>query len=98
MHPAQLSEFEWDDYNIEHLSAHGITPEDVMQVWLNGAIWVPNPGDHEAEWRMLGYTDGGRALTIVVRVDEEDELLRAFTGHDMTKAESARYGQYLRRG
>lgn len=94
MHPAQAFGFEWDEDNEEHLASHGITPWEVEQVFLNGPVWVPNRKDRSGAWKMLGWTDGGRALTIILVVIEAAKtpgMLRAFTGWDATAGERTRY-------
>lgn len=94
MHPAQAAGFEWDDANEGHLAARGITPWEVEQVFLNGPVWVPNRKNRSGAWKMVGWTDGGRALTIIVAAGESREtpgMLRAFTGWDATAGEFTRY-------
>lgn len=91
MHPAQAEAFEWDEANDAHLAVHGIRPEDVEEVWLNGAVWVRNRRGRAGDWKMLGRTDGGRALTIVVQLRVHARLLRAITGWDTTAGEHSRY-------
>src|SRR5579871_5820901 len=46
------------------------------------------PGDY----KMIGRTDGGRLLTIVVRWDLSRRTLRPITGWDSTAGERTRYG------
>ena len=93
MHPAQACSFQWDDANEEHLARHSITPEEVEQVWLNGAIWARNRKERPADWIMIGTTDGGRWLTIIVKLLLECEELRAITGHEVTTGERTKYLQ-----
>ncbi len=40
---------------------------------------------------MIGYTDGGRALTLNVEMHEDTRNLRVITGWDCTQGERTRY-------
>jgi uncharacterized DUF497 family protein len=91
MHPAQAEGFEWDDANVAHLAAHGIRPEEVEEVWLNGPVWVPNRRGRSGDWKMIGWTDAGRALTVVLQLKAQVQMMRAITGWDTTRGEQTRY-------
>src|SRR5438105_3008247 len=91
MHPAQALGFDWDDANVEHLAAHGITQDEVDQVFDSVPIWRRDRQDASGDWRMTGRTHGGRWLTIVVQVLEEQRQLRAFTGWGASEHEKAIY-------
>jgi uncharacterized protein len=79
VHPAQTSEFEWDEYNELHLARHGITAPEAEEVFDNAPIWLRDTKSEQERWLMIGRTNGGRWLTMVVEVNEAG-LLRAFTG------------------
>jgi len=51
----------------------------------------PNRKHRAGDWKMVGTTRGGRALTIVVRWQEERVVLRPITGWDCTRGERSRY-------
>ena len=80
MHPSDASECEWDDGNQSELARHGVTPEEVEQVFDNQPTWIPNKRNRAGDWKMVGATNGGRRLTIIVRVATDDYRLRAITG------------------
>ena len=91
MHPSEADDLEFDDENEGHLARHGVTPLEVFQVFRNAPTFVPNKKGHEAEWLMLGYTDGGRALTVSVLSKEVQRLLRPVTGRTSKQWELARW-------
>ena len=82
MHPSEASEFEWDDGNEHELAAHGVKPDEVEQVFDNHPTWVPNKRNRAGDWKMIGATNGGRQLTIIVSVVADNLRLRAITGWD----------------
>jgi uncharacterized DUF497 family protein len=96
MRPAQASGFDWDTENEAHLARHGVSPSEVVQVLLNGPVWLPNKQHRAGAWKIIGWTDGGRALTIIIRVNTATETLRAVTGWDATAADATRYLQRRR--
>lgn len=92
MHPKDAEWFEWDEWNERELWAHRILPWEVEQVFLNGAAWSRNKKAGSGDYKMLGRTDGGRRLTIVVQVKSRGRMLRAITGWDSTPGELTRQG------
>ncbi len=92
-HPAEAEGWQWDDHNESELAAHRINPSEVLQVHTNGPTWVPNRRHRAGDWKMIGETEGGRALTVIVRYLEDQRLLRAITGWDTTSGEHSRYAK-----
>jgi uncharacterized DUF497 family protein len=88
--PWDAEAWEWDEGNEMELHRHGISPRDVYAVYSNGPVWAPNVRHHAGDWKML-QTDGGRRLTIVVRLYSDRRLLRPITGWDSTTGERSRY-------
>lgn len=80
MHPAEASEFQWDEGNESELARHGIRPEEVEEVFDNHPVWTPNKRHRAGHWRMTGLTHGGRRLTIIVQHVSNEYILRAITG------------------
>jgi len=100
MHPSQAIGFEWDDANEAHLADHSIAPWEVEQVFLNAPVWAPDRKNRGGAWKMVGWTDGGRALAIIVELIEPDgtpAMLRASTGWGATTADFTRYLSRRRR-
>lgn len=90
--PESAELFEWDDDeeesgNVAHLGAHGIRPVDVEEVFANGGCFVKNKRSGSGDWKMIGPTDGGALLTIVLMYDHSRRAIRAFTGWRTTQDE-----------
>ncbi len=83
--------FEWDDGNIDHITEHGLEPEDVEDALLDpqrlGAPAYNRGG--EVRRAVLGATSAGRILFVVVTAC--DALLRVVTARDATSDEQRRY-------
>lgn len=89
--PRDAEAWEWDDRNEGELAAHVIRLAEVEQVWANDPILLPNRKHRAGDWKMVGLTNGGRALTIILRYNEDRRTLRAITGWEATPADHARY-------
>ena len=58
---ASRIEFDWDDENKKHLSAHKVAPEEFEQVLNNDPIDLAfDLIDDEERYRSVGLTNGGR--------------------------------------
>lgn len=85
MNPRYAAGIDWgseQEYEAiaEHLARHQIREWAVEAVFLNEPRFVRNKKDRAGDFRMIGRTDGGRRLTIVVRTVPETHLLRPITG------------------
>src|SRR3954453_21788579 len=91
MHPTRAAGFEGDEYNMEHLAAHGIAPWEAEEVCFNRPVWLPDEGYRPDRWKAIGRTDSGRYLTVVVQVKDNGDTLRPFTGWPWDDEERAQY-------
>jgi uncharacterized DUF497 family protein len=91
MHPRDTEGFDWNEGNEQELVPHRITDREAEEVFLNGPVWVRNKRSGSGDYKMIGYTNGGRALTLIVVVQQEARLLRVITGWDCTTGERTRY-------
>jgi uncharacterized DUF497 family protein len=91
VHPADAESWEWDDGNEFELARHGISSEEVEQVFWNDPVWVPNRRAGSGNWKMLGDSNGGRRLTVVLHFDADRSRLRPITGWKCTRAERTKY-------
>jgi hypothetical protein len=77
--------FEPGDYVItfhdEKLAAHSISRYDVMEVLANGFRVIRNKRKAD-RYRLMGRTDAGRALELIVVLEGSSEL-RFITGWDL---------------
>ena len=76
----EISEFEWDDNNIEHVARHHVSPDEVEGVAFDDEPWVKR-GRGETRY-MLGYTVGGRYLFVVYILKGKGKA-RVITAMDM---------------
>ncbi len=76
----EITEFEWDDDNIEHVARHHVSPDEVEDVAFDDEPWVKR-GRGETRY-MLGYTVAGRYL-FVVYVLKGKGRARVITAMDM---------------
>lgn len=97
MHPRNAVGFDWDEENEEHLARHGVTPEEVEQVFLGQRAFARNKTNRRGEWMMIGWTTGGRALSIIVNVRDKTATLRVITGYDAPPPDVARHLSNYRR-
>ncbi len=93
MHPSQADGFEWDADNEGELerAQHPVRPYEAEQVFMRGPRWARNKRDGSGEWKMIGYTRGGRALTIILTLTDAGRTIRVITGWDATPAERTKY-------
>lgn len=82
-------EFEWDEGNAGHVAEHGITDIEIDQMLSNQHLVVPNRG-REPRMFLLGQTDGGRILTVVVEPTRIDGTWRPITAWDANASEKKR--------
>jgi len=86
----EISEFEWDDNNIEHISRHGIFPDEVEDVAFDDEPWIRK--GRKGTRYMLGYTISGRYL-FTVYVLKGKGLARVITSMDMDEKTRRLYRQ-----
>lgn len=90
-HPVNAQAWDWDEENEGELAAHGISPEEVRQVFEGRPVWARNRRHRAGDWKMMGRTAGGRRLSIVVYYEPRLGRLRPITGWDATAGERTRY-------
>lgn len=79
----EITDFEWDDDNIEHIARHGVSPDEVESVAFDDEPWVKK-GRGGTRY-LLGYTVAGRYL-FVVYVLKGKGRARAITALGMDEA------------
>jgi uncharacterized DUF497 family protein len=95
-HPDEAEGFEWDDDeedegNTTHLAKHAITPLEAEEVFYNDGRFVPNKRGMTGDWLLVGRTNGGRVLTLVITYAEDRRVIRFITGWNSTHGERARF-------
>jgi uncharacterized DUF497 family protein len=70
---------QWDEWNIEHLESHGVTPQEVDEVLANPSSRViENPSPTSNRPAIFGYTTEGRPLLIAYDVLDDDVPRRIY--------------------
>jgi uncharacterized protein len=66
-------EFRWNEWNLEHLNRHGVSPEEAEQVVRQAE--PPYPQGRENEKLLVwGKGRGGRLLQVVYLLEEDDNV------------------------
>jgi uncharacterized DUF497 family protein len=66
-------EFRWNEWNVEHVIAHGVTPAEAERVvLLAGKMQRFRRGDDK--WAVWGPGTGGRLLQVVVLFEANDTV------------------------
>ena len=84
-------EAEWDEDNVEHISRHGVEPEEVLSLVDRSAR---RRRSRESRWAVFGQTCAGRYLLAVVAPYTQRGVWRAVTAHDMGAQAKRRYQQW----
>jgi uncharacterized DUF497 family protein len=66
-------EFKWNEWNIEHIARHGVSPEEAEYVILNARRLYPQAREDD-KWRVVGRGRGGRLLQVIFVIDPEDSI------------------------
>jgi uncharacterized DUF497 family protein len=87
--PDAISELLLTEAAIDKLGARGISAEEVHQLPRNANVTVRNPHSDPPDKRrlMMGRTDGGRALTLVIERTSDPTTWLTITGWDATPRE-----------
>ena len=66
-------EFRWNEWNVEHIAQHGVSPGEVERVVQSARRPYPlvRPDD---KWLVIGRGSGGRWLQVVYVFSPEDRV------------------------
>lgn len=76
----EITWFEWDNSNIEHIARHNISPDEVEDVAFDDEPWIKK--GREGTRYMLGCTVAGRYL-FTVYISKGKGIARVITAMDM---------------
>jgi uncharacterized DUF497 family protein len=76
----EITEFEWDESNIEQILRHNVSPDEVEDVAFDDEPWIKK--GRKGTRYMLGYTIAGRYL-FTVYVIKSKGIARVITSMDM---------------
>jgi len=81
-------EFRWNEWNIDHIAKHGVSPEEAEMVV--GGARRPFPRKIEQEkWLAWGRGQGGRFLQVIFVLDP-DETVYVIHARTLNKQEKRR--------
>lgn len=82
-----IIELEFDDYNEEELARHDIKPREVMEILQNRYTVRRNKKARAGNRQLIGETNGGRVLTIILAETLVAGRWRPVTGWEATEPE-----------
>lgn len=86
----QISDFDWDEQNLEHIHDHHVEGYEVEDVLLfDDPLYYRRK---ETKYCAFGFTNGGRYLFIVFVVKGMG-WIRVITARSMTNAEKSLYNK-----
>ena len=88
-----VADLQIDEDNEAEMAAHGVTPEEVWQVWTNAPRYFRNKRGRSATHLMIGPTFGGRMLTVPLAPTAQDDVWRPATAYDATTGDRKRYNR-----
>ncbi len=83
----RVAELEFDEYNERELSAHSVSAHEVMQLMENTFTVRRNKRSGAGERQLIGRTNGGRVLTLILAPTAVPDRWRPVTGWDSTASE-----------
>jgi len=83
----RIAELEFDDYNEQELAAHSVSLVEVMQMLSNRYTVRRNKRAAGGTRQLIGETDGGRVLTVILVETAVDGRWRPITGWESTQDE-----------
>ena len=88
-------DFEWDDDNLDHLARHGISADEVEELFESPVVRRRGGTDAPDRFRVLGRTASGRYLGIVYQ-RKAHGVIRPFTGWDLRPHERDLYDRQVK--
>lgn len=79
-----ISYLEWDEYRIEHISLHGVEPEEVWEVCEDPLHLARRKGRNR--YLVYGQSEAGRYLFVVLE-HWDGTVYKPITARDMTNRE-----------
>jgi uncharacterized DUF497 family protein len=93
----RIHEFVWPEDRINHLSRHGVTPEEVEQTCIGRSLIQRAKSEGvNPVYYVLGQTDAGRYLFVVL-ISFPDGKGYTVTARPMTDKEERRYRRWKER-
>lgn len=88
-------EFRWNDWNLEHIAAHGVKPDETERV-VEGAQPPFPEGREDGKLLVIGRGEGGRWLQVIYVLDDDGTVF-VIHARPLDDGEKRRYRRRLRR-
>jgi uncharacterized DUF497 family protein len=82
-------EFRWNDWNMEHVANHGVSPGEAETVVRGAARPWPQKIEDD-KWLVWGRGRGGRLLQVVFALDEDGTVF-VLHARPLTEIEKRRF-------
>ncbi len=82
-------DFRWNDWNVEHIAAHGVTVEEAERVVEHAAAPFPLRREDE-KWLVWGKGHGGRFLQVIFILDVDGTVF-VIHARPLTEREKRRF-------
>ena len=82
-------EFRWNDWNLDHVARHGVTPEEAEKVITSARSPYPLRREDE-KWLVWGRGSGGRFLQVIY-IEDDEGTLYVIHARPLTEREKLRY-------
>ncbi len=89
----RINDLLWDDYRVEHIARHQVTPDEVWEACTDPLHLAHREG--ESRYRLYGQTVEGRYLFVVLE-HVEGALFKPITARDMTEGEKRNFRRWRR--
>jgi uncharacterized protein len=87
-------DFRWNEWNVEHIAGHGVSPDEAEFVVGNCRRPFPRKID-EDKWLAWGRGSGGRFLQVIFVLDPA-ETVYVIHARPLTDQEKRRYRRHHR--
>lgn len=84
-----MADFRWNEWNVEHVARHGVTPEEAEDVVIGASQPYPLKRPDE-KWLVWGATRQDRMLQVVFVLDEGDAIY-VIHARELTPREKRRF-------
>jgi hypothetical protein len=89
----KIDYFDWDDRNIEHIEGHGVTPDEVEEIFLSKYLILKT---RTGRYLAFGKTVTGRYLVAVFEISPQTKIIRVITARDMDSKDKKLYKRKVR--
>jgi hypothetical protein len=86
----QIEDLQIDDENIEKMWAHGVLPEQLLQMLGNRPLVIANRKDRRGIYLVIGRDDGGACIATPIEPTPDPVVWRPITAWPCKKNEEGR--------